>query len=79
MLNSPSKARVQDHQIDTGILNWGDTYTQKHGKQDSAESVDWSTPVSSQGYDWSQPESNQTSSAFDWYKILLLIFYVNQC
>jgi hypothetical protein len=24
LLNSPSKARVQDLQIDTGILNWGD-------------------------------------------------------
>jgi hypothetical protein len=24
LLNSPSKARVQDLQIDTGILSWGD-------------------------------------------------------
>lgn len=63
LLNSPSKGRVQDFQIDTGILHWDGH--QKQAKANS-DSLDWSTPASSQGLDWSQPVSNQTSSGFDW-------------
>lgn len=61
LLNSPSKARLQDTQIDTGILDWGGSKPTKN-----SDSLDWSTPVSSQGTDWSAPVSNQTSSGLDW-------------
>jgi hypothetical protein len=32
LLNSPSKARVQDLQIDTGILSWGDPTDSQRNK-----------------------------------------------
>ncbi|KAK6643958.1 hypothetical protein RUM43_000223 [Polyplax serrata] len=56
VMNSPSKKRVQDHQIDTGILNWGEPVTEK--KVNSTVSMDFSTPLSTH-----QPQS---SAAFDW-------------
>lgn len=53
LLNSPSKARVQDLQIDTGILSWGDP-TDSQRNMDSSSSMDMSTHMSS-SLDWSQP------------------------
>lgn len=53
LLNSPSKARVQDLQIDTGILSWGDP-TDSQRNIDSSSSMEMSTHMSS-SLDWSQP------------------------
>ncbi|PSN54280.1 DmX-like protein 2 [Blattella germanica] len=65
LLNSPSKARVQDYQIDTGILSWGDaTDTQRN--IDSSSSMELSTHVSS-SMDWSQPMTrNEESLELKW-------------
>ncbi|XP_077255779.1 rabconnectin-3 alpha isoform X4 [Temnothorax americanus] len=47
LLNSPSKARAQDAQIDTGIINWGNESNAVNNKD---ADVDWGTP----SFDWSQ-------------------------
>ncbi|XP_017883774.1 dmX-like protein 2 isoform X2 [Ceratina calcarata] len=44
VLNSPSKARPQDFQIDTGIISW-DVSTKVN---DTVETMDWSEPVTKQ-------------------------------
>ncbi|XP_069696328.1 dmX-like protein 2 isoform X4 [Periplaneta americana] len=60
LLNSPSKARVQDFQIDTGILSWGEpTDSQRH--IDSSSSLDMTTHMSS-SLDWSQPVTRAEES-----------------
>ncbi|KAK9294166.1 hypothetical protein QLX08_011144 [Tetragonisca angustula] len=46
LLNSPSKSRTQDLQIDTGIISWDDNSK----KTDNAEAI----------IDWSQPMTHQT-------------------
>ncbi|XP_047120921.1 dmX-like protein 2 [Schistocerca piceifrons] len=55
-LNSPSKSRLQDHQIDTGILTWEGT-----GSSDKATSLDWSAPAKASSIDWSEPVSKQSN------------------
>ncbi|XP_023723664.1 dmX-like protein 2 isoform X1 [Cryptotermes secundus] len=60
LLNSPSKARVQDLQIDTGILSWGDP-TDSQRNIGSSSSMDMSTHVSS-SLDWSQPVTRTEES-----------------
>lgn len=60
LLNSPSKARVQDLQIDTGILSWGDP-TDSQRNIDSSSSMDMSTHMSS-SLDWSQPVTRAEES-----------------
>ncbi|XP_066993059.2 dmX-like protein 2 isoform X2 [Anabrus simplex] len=49
LLNSPVKARIQDFQIDTGVLSWDNAADVSHNKDASA--LNWSEPV----LDWSQP------------------------
>ncbi|XP_043498193.1 dmX-like protein 2 isoform X6 [Polistes fuscatus] len=50
LLNSPTKSRTQDAQIDTGIIAWsGETKTTSDVPVDSSASLDWGTT------DWSQP------------------------
>lgn len=66
ILTSPNKKRVHDYQIDTGILHWEKSEAREPSKINSADSVDWVTPVSSENYDWSRPDSCQTSSMIDW-------------
>ncbi|XP_050459131.1 dmX-like protein 2 isoform X2 [Cataglyphis hispanica] len=50
LLNSPSKSRAQDTQIDTGIINWGNELNGVSNNKETAASLDWST----QSLDWSQ-------------------------
>ncbi|KAL6428111.1 hypothetical protein ACFW04_008468 [Cataglyphis niger] len=50
LLNSPSKSRAQDTQIDTGIINWGNESNGVSNNKETAASFDWST----QSFDWSQ-------------------------
>lgn len=51
LLNSPSKSRAQDAQIDTGIINWGNESNGISNNKDTAASLDWNT---SSSFDWSQ-------------------------
>ncbi|CAL1683435.1 unnamed protein product [Lasius platythorax] len=44
LLNSPSKSRAQDTQIDTGIINWGNESNGISNNKDTAASLDWNTP-----------------------------------
>ncbi|XP_066592575.1 dmX-like protein 2 [Prorops nasuta] len=48
VLNSPSKTKVQDSQINTGIIDWDISVT-KPAIEDSLQSMDWSTPASEWG------------------------------
>ncbi|XP_011258516.2 dmX-like protein 2 isoform X2 [Camponotus floridanus] len=50
LLNSPSKSRTQDTQIDTGIINWGSESNGVSNNKETATSFDWNTP----SFDWSQ-------------------------
>lgn len=49
LLNSPSKSRAQDTQIDTGIINWGNESNGVSNNKETAASLDWNTP----SFDWS--------------------------
>ncbi|KYN09879.1 DmX-like protein 2 [Trachymyrmex cornetzi] len=49
LLNSPSKARAQDFQIDTGIINWENKSNPLNNKE-TAGDIDWNTS----SFDWSQ-------------------------
>uniref|UniRef100_A0A1B6CLX3 RAVE complex protein Rav1 C-terminal domain-containing protein n=1 Tax=Clastoptera arizonana TaxID=38151 RepID=A0A1B6CLX3_9HEMI len=55
LLSSPTKARVQDFQIDTGILTWGEQNT------DSAATSKGQTSME---FDWSQPVTNNKDDEF---------------
>ncbi|XP_072743219.1 dmX-like protein 2 isoform X7 [Anoplolepis gracilipes] len=50
LLNSPSKSRAQDAQIDTGIINWGSEANGVSNNKEAAASLDWN----SSSFDWSQ-------------------------
>ncbi|XP_076665130.1 rabconnectin-3 alpha isoform X3 [Andrena cerasifolii] len=43
LLNSPSKSRTQNSQIDTGIISWDDD--SKKTNKDEGGTIDWSEPV----------------------------------
>ncbi|XP_070155556.1 dmX-like protein 2 isoform X4 [Polyergus mexicanus] len=49
LLNSPSKSRAQDTQIDTGIINWGNESNGVNNNKETAASLDWNTS----SFDWS--------------------------
>ncbi|KYM98277.1 DmX-like protein 2 [Cyphomyrmex costatus] len=49
LLNSPSKVRAQDSQIDTGIINWENKSNPTNNKE-TVGAVDWGTS----SFDWSQ-------------------------
>ncbi|BES94787.1 Dmx-like 1 [Nesidiocoris tenuis] len=54
LLNSPTKSKVQDYQIDTGILTWEDS--QKTSNLNSAETLaNGDALFASNDMDWSQP------------------------
>lgn len=46
LLNSPSKSRTQNFEIDTGIISWGSSA--EAPALDSASALDWSEPVAKQ-------------------------------
>ncbi|XP_019889652.1 dmX-like protein 2 isoform X7 [Ooceraea biroi] len=50
LLSSPNKSKAQDTQIDTGIINWGNTSNGINDNKETATAVDWGTP----SFDWSQ-------------------------
>ncbi|XP_034938961.1 dmX-like protein 2 isoform X2 [Chelonus insularis] len=50
LLNSPSKSRAQDFQIDTGIIKW-DNSTKEDNPAEASSSMDWGSST----IDWSQP------------------------
>ncbi|XP_076387678.1 rabconnectin-3 alpha isoform X3 [Megachile rotundata] len=51
LLNSPSKTRTQDFQIDTGIIAWDDEHSKQTNDDKGAAAVDWSQPVTRQTED----------------------------
>ncbi|XP_020293117.1 dmX-like protein 2 isoform X3 [Pseudomyrmex gracilis] len=50
LLNSPSKSRAQDTQIDTGIIDWGNESKAVNNDNEIVSSVDWGAS----SFDWSQ-------------------------
>ncbi|XP_046412753.1 dmX-like protein 2 isoform X1 [Neodiprion fabricii] len=62
LLNSPTKAKTQDAQIDTGIITW-DSPAPQSAPQESS-SIDWGAPA----MDWSQQISKQAEDelVLDW-------------
>lgn len=63
LLNSPSKSRPLDSQIDTGILSWDKNDTIKVDEKDitTSSSIDWGE---SSTMDWSQPASKMPEEEF---------------
>ncbi|XP_046141549.1 dmX-like protein 2 isoform X3 [Osmia bicornis bicornis] len=67
LLNSPSKARTQDFQIDTGIITWNDDNSKQTSNDTGAAVLDWSEPVTKQTEDelvlnWDDEEAEQGDS-----------------
>ncbi|XP_014244478.1 dmX-like protein 2 isoform X1 [Cimex lectularius] len=67
VINSPSKSKIHNFQIDTGILNWNEPIVES-SKQNEVrmETVDWSQPVTGQKDDkldlgWDDEEENEES------------------
>ncbi|XP_012281901.1 dmX-like protein 2 isoform X2 [Orussus abietinus] len=60
LLNSPSKTRALDIQIDTGIISW-DESTMKTAPVEDTSTLDWGAPAT----DWSQPVTRQTDDELD--------------
>ncbi|XP_034195929.2 rabconnectin-3 alpha isoform X5 [Osmia lignaria lignaria] len=67
LLNSPSKARTQDFQIDTGIITWNEDHSKQTSNDTGAAVLDWSEPVTKQTEDelvlnWEDDEVEQGDS-----------------
>nr|XP_034195930.1 dmX-like protein 2 isoform X6 [Osmia lignaria] len=67
LLNSPSKARTQDFQIDTGIITWNEDHSKQTSNDTGAAVLDWSEPVTKQTEDelvlnWEDDEAEQGDS-----------------